>query len=65
MQITDFILDKILKLLTRFSITGDCKVIWSQKQSGFWPTLYIAQKFNGVITEPFLIYPKSSVMTAD
>jgi len=38
-----FILDKILKLwhITRLSIISRCKIIWSQKQSGFWPTLYI------------------------
>jgi len=39
-----FILDKILKLLTcdtpfYLSIFSRCKVISSQKQSGFWPTL--------------------------
>jgi len=36
MQIMHFILDKIPKLLTYCSIISGCKVIWSQKQSGFF-----------------------------
>jgi len=43
MRLMHFILDKILKLLiiTRLSTISRCKVISSQKQSVFWPTLYI------------------------
>jgi len=42
-QIMHFILDTFLKLwrITRLSIISHCKVIWSQKQSGLWPTLYM------------------------
>jgi len=38
MQIMHFILDKILKLVTYYtlSVIGRCKVIISQKQSGFF-----------------------------
>jgi len=43
-QITHFILDKILKLLTyitRLSIISRCKVVLSYlKTAVFWPTLY-------------------------
>ena len=43
MQIMNFILDKILKLLniTRLSIISHCKVVLSKIQSVFWPTLYL------------------------